>query len=112
MRPDDRIRLHHMVEAGEAVAKFVAGRARADLDGDQMLLFALTRAIEIIGEAATRLTPETQNAAPSVPWSRIVAMRNRLIHAYHGIDLDVIWRTATEEVPELLPKLRALVRRE
>lgn len=112
MRPEDRIRLRHMVEAAEAVTRFIAGRRRADLDSDQMLLFALTRGIEIIGEAATKLSPETQATAPSVPWARIIAMRNRLIHAYSSIDPEIVWKTATEEVPDLLPRLRALIQDE
>ena len=81
MRDDDAIRIRHMVEACEAVAQFIAGKERADLDRDRMLLFALVRAIEIIGEAAAKVTAETRAAAPSVPWSAIVSMRNRLIHA-------------------------------
>lgn len=66
-----------------------------------MLLFALVRAIEIIGEAAAKVSPEARGSMPGVPWSRIVAMRNRLIHAYFDIERDVLWRTACEEIPAL-----------
>ena len=82
MPPDDRVRVLHMIEATEAVGAFIATRQRADLDSNQMLLFALVRAVEVIGEAASRLTPETREAAPAVPWVQIIGMRNRLIHAY------------------------------
>ena len=58
-----------MIEAAEAVETFVAGRHRADLDTDRMLLFALVRAVEIIGEAASRVSAETRATAPAVPWS-------------------------------------------
>ena len=71
-----------------------------------MLLFALVRAVEIVGEAASRVTRGTRAALPLVPWGQIVAMRNRLIHAYFDIDRDVLWKTASEEVPGLLPALR------
>ncbi len=108
LRPDDRVRIQHMVEAAETVRNFVAGRARSDLDNDRMLLFAMVRAVEVIGEAATKVSPEVRAAAPSVPWNRIVAMRNRLIHAYFDIDRDILWKTATEEIPAILPALRAL----
>jgi uncharacterized protein with HEPN domain len=108
MRPDDRIRVLHMIEAAETVGAFVAARHRADLDTDRMLLFALVRAVEIIGEAASRLSPEARAAAPSVPWVQITGMRNRLIHAYFDIDHDILWRTAVEEIPALLPLLRTL----
>lgn len=99
-----------MIEATEAALKFVAGRQRADLDTDQMLVFALVRAIEVVGEAAGRVSEPTRAAAIEVPWSLIVSMRNRLIYAYFDVDNDVVWNTATDELPPLLPTLRALVR--
>jgi uncharacterized protein with HEPN domain len=108
MRADDRIRVLHMIEAAHAVEQFISGRQRTDLDSDQMLLFALTRAIEIIGEAASKISDETKMAATSIPWNAIVGMRNRVIHAYFDIDRDILWKTADEEVPVLLSVLRAL----
>ena len=109
MPPEDRVRLLHMIEATETALGFVASRERADLDADAMLRFALVRAIEIIGEAAGRVSAETRTAAPHLPWNLLVAMRNRLIHAYFATDHDILWRTATEELPTLLPTLRALL---
>jgi uncharacterized protein with HEPN domain len=67
------------------------------------------RAIEIIGEAASRVSPETRAATPQVPWPVIVAMRNRLIHGYSGVDPEILWATATENVPAIVPLLRALL---
>jgi len=109
MQPDDRVRILHMIEAAEAALGFVAGRQRVDLDTDQMLLFALVRAIEIVGEAAGRVSPEARASAPTIPWSLIVATRNRLIHAYFDIDRDILWHTVTVELPALLAALRALL---
>jgi uncharacterized protein with HEPN domain len=74
-----------------------------------MLVFALVRAIEIIGEAASKVSEPTRRTAADIPWPMIVSMRNRLIHAYFHVDHEVIWKTATEELPQLLPRLRALV---
>jgi len=108
MRDEDRVRLLHMIEAGEAVAQFIAGRSRNDLDRDRMLLFAVVHSIEILGEAANKISPETRAAAPQVPWGAIVAMRNRLIHGYFDIDTVIVWKTATEEIPALVPLLQAL----
>ena len=76
MRPDDRVRIRHMIEAAEAAQRFIANRQRADLDTDEMLLFALVRAAEIIGEAASKVSDETRRTMPSVPWQQIVSMRN------------------------------------
>jgi uncharacterized protein with HEPN domain len=97
-----------MIEAAESAINFVTGRQRADLNSDQMLLFALVRAIEVVGEAASRVTEITRRSAADIPWSSVVSMRNRLIHAYFDVDSDVVWKTATEELPALLPKLRVL----
>jgi uncharacterized protein with HEPN domain len=109
MRGEDRIRILHMIEAADAVAQFVAGRSRDDLDEDRMLLFAVVHAIEVLGEAANKISPDTQAAAPQVPWAAIVAMRNRLIHGYFDINSTIVWKTATVEVPALVPLLQALV---
>ena len=108
MPPKDRVRLLHMIEAAEAVATFVVGRMRGDLDSDTMLALALARAIEIIGEAASRLSQEMRDASAEVPWAGIIAMRNRLVHAYFDIDRDILWSTATVEVPALLSVLQSL----
>lgn len=98
-----------MVEATQSALNFVAGRQRVDLDADQMLLFAVVRAIEVIGEAAARITEASRRAVPEIPWGLVVSMRNRLIHAYFEVDHELVWKTPTEELPALLPKLRALV---
>lgn len=74
-----------------------------------MLLFALVRAIEIVGEAASKVGEATSEASTDIPWPLIVSMRNRLVHAYFNVDHEVVWKTATEELPQLLPRLRALV---
>jgi uncharacterized protein with HEPN domain len=107
MQAEDRIRLQHMVEAAQAAQQFMAGRDRAALDQDQMLLFAVVRALEIVGEAATRVSPETRAAMPDVPWQAIIGMRNRVVHAYFNIDRQVVWKTVSAELPQLLPALQA-----
>jgi uncharacterized protein with HEPN domain len=112
MRRDDRIRLRHMVEAGEAIVEFVSGRAREDLDSDRMLLFAVVRAIEILGEAAAQVSDDTTSELAAIPWRAIVGMRNRIVHAYWDVDTDIVWKTAVEEIPALLPSLREALDRE
>jgi uncharacterized protein with HEPN domain len=98
-----------MIEAAETAGDFISGKTRGDLDADRMLLFSVVRAIEIIGEAASRVSQLTRDSAPDIPWPLIVSMRNRLIHAYFDIDHEVVWKTVTEELPQLLPKLRDLI---
>jgi uncharacterized protein with HEPN domain len=105
MPPEDQIRLRHMVEALEAVRRMVSGRQRGDLDTDEMLRLALTRALEIVGEAASRVSRDTQLAVPTIPWRRLAGMRNRLIHAYFDVDRNIIWTTSTIDVPDLLVRV-------
>ncbi len=113
MLPDsDRNRLMHMVEAARQALSFVQGRKRSDLDIDVQLCLALLRALEVVGEAASRVTPETCAAHPEIPWRLAVSTRNRLIHAYFDIDLDIVWTTVTEALPKLLPLLDAVLARE
>lgn len=109
MRDEDRIRVRHMVEAAETAQRFVAGRQRAELDGDQVLLFALVRAVEIIGEAASKISQATRDTHPEIPWKAIIGMRNRLVHAYFDINTEILWVAVTAEIPALLPQLETLL---
>ena len=108
MLAEDRVRLRHMVEAAESAVQFILGRQRTALDEDRVLLFALVHAVEVLGEAASRISEETRTTHTSIPWRAIVGMRNRLIHAYFEINTETVWQTVTQEIPLLLPQLRAL----
>ncbi len=109
MRRDDEIRLRHMLDAAEDAVRFVVGRKREDLDTDRMLALALVRSIEIVGEAGARVSEEGRAEAPDVPWREIVAMRNRLIHAYFDVDLEVVWRTVKDDLPPLVTTLENIL---
>ena len=98
-----------MVDAAEAVGQFITGRLRRDLDRDLMLLFAVVRAVEILGEAAARVSEETRRSLPDVPWTSIVGMRNRLVHGYFDVDAEIVWKTASEEIPLLLNSLKGVL---
>lgn len=108
-RPEDLDRLRHMVEAAQEAMGLAAGRSREDLDEERLLQLALVRLIEIVGEAAGRVSPETQAMAPHLPWPRMVSMRNRLIHDYFTVDLNHVWDTVTLDLAELIPQLERLV---
>jgi uncharacterized protein with HEPN domain len=99
-----------MIEAAEHALAFVAGRERADLDRDAMLLLALTRAVEVVGEAAGKVSEAARRELPKVPWPQIVGMRNRLIHAYFDINRDILWDTVQLALPPLIAQLKPAVR--
>jgi len=103
--PADQVRLLHMRDAAREALEFAAGRSRAALDEDRMLVLALVKAIEIIGEAASQISQPTRQRLTRIPWPAIVTMRHRLVHAYFDINLDTVWNTVIEDVPELLAEL-------
>ena len=105
MRRDDAIRLRHMLQASRQAVEFTQGRARADLDSDPMLMLALVKLIEIVGEAANQITDSGRADAPEIPWPDIVGMPHRLVHAYFDINLDILWQTVGHDLPSLIPIL-------
>ena len=106
---DDHSRLRHMLDAARAALAFTGGKTRADLTADLMLQFALVRALEIIGEAAARTTEPTRVAHPEIPWRAVIGMRNRLVHGYFEVDIEIVWRTTTESLPPLIATLESLL---
>jgi len=100
-----------MIEAAELALRFVKGRKPEDLLNDDMLRMALLHAVQIVGEAAAKVSDEVKNEAPDIPWSLIVGMRNRLVHGYMEIDDDILWSTVTDRMPALLTSLRAIAGR-
>ena len=103
--PPDDVRLLHIRDAAESAASFISGRARGDLDSDEMLRLALTKLVEIVGEAAKQLSDEGRARYPEVAWDDAGRMRDRLVHHYFDVDLDVLWATVTQDLPALLDAL-------
>lgn len=77
------------------------------LDTDRQLVWALVKVLEIIGEAAAHVTAETREQLPAIPWDKVVGMRNRLVHVYFGIELNIVWKTVQVDVPHLIELLEA-----
>lgn len=101
-RHDELIRLRHMRDhAAEAIA-LTEDKEQIALEDDRLLELALVRLMEIIGEAAGRITPETRRQLPTIPWADVVAMRNRLIHGYDSVDHNILWDTIRHDLPALL----------
>ncbi len=110
-RPDDRGRLQDMLESAEEAVEVVRGKTRADTDGDRVLNLALARLLEIIGEAAARLSPEFRLRHPEVPWADIIGLRNRLIHNYRDVDFNILWQIIDVDLPVLITTSNAFWRR-
>ncbi len=109
MLRDDEIRLSHVLEATREALSFVSGKTRAELTADRMLVLAVVKEVEIISEAAAQISDQCREHFPKIPWADIIGMRNRLVHAYFDINLDIVWSTATKELPQLRVKLERIV---
>ena len=92
-------------EAATKAIDFSKGKQRHDLDDDELLRLALTKLVEIVGEAAKSISPESRSAMPQVPWRAAARMRDRLVHHYFDINLNILWQTITEDLPQLLAAL-------
>jgi len=102
---DDLIRIRHMRDAAREALSFTAGKTRSALDSDRMLVLAIIKELEIIGEAASKVSSETRERFAEIPWQDVVGMRNRLIHGYFDVDIDRVWDTVNIDLPELLSML-------
>lgn len=110
MLDDDAIRIRHMLDAAREAIGFASGRTSEELTHDRMLLLSLVKCVEILGEAASRVTDATRESLPEIPWRDIISMRNRLIHGYFDIDTTIVWKTVTMELPPLENALEKVLR--
>ena len=104
-RPDATRRLRHMLEHAREAMHFAEGRSRADLDRDRILNLALVRLLEIVGEAAARVPDSQRDRWTAIPWDAIIGLRNRLVHGYDEVDLDILWTIVTQDLPALVTEL-------
>jgi len=111
-KKSDIIRLRHMLDAAEKAINFVKGKGRPDLDRDEKLALALVRLIEIVGEAAVKVSGDVQARHSAIPWKEVVGTRNRLIHGYEDVDLDIVWRIVETDLPGLAQELRLALKKE
>ncbi len=110
MRPlEDTILLHDMLDYARRAVDAVEGRSREVLNTDPVVAGALERFVEVIGEAASRLSESTRESVPGIPWHEIIAMRNRLVHGYFAVDFDILWAVVHEDLPDLITNLERLV---
>lgn len=103
----DNAHLWDILNAARAIRRFIAGVSQAQFLANEEKYEAVNRKFEIIGEAAKRLSPQIRSLFPEIPWSLVAAMRDVLIHDYDDVNLDTVWKTATEDLPLLIARLEA-----
>jgi len=108
----DVIRMRHVLDAARKAISYVAGKSRNDLDRDEVHSLVLARLVEIIGEAASKVTEEMQSRYPPIEWRDIVGTRNRLIHAYEAVSRDILWQIVSVDLAELIVKLQKAIEQE
>lgn len=109
MKRDDNVYLGHMLDTARRAVEKVKGKTRDQFDGDEDLRIVLVHWVQIIGEAASRVSHKTLASHAGIPWRRIVGMRHRIVHDYMNIDEDILWEVVTRSLPELIELLTPLV---
>lgn len=109
MTDKDLIRLKHMLDSAQAVLSFIKGEKRSSLNTNRLLVSGIIRELEILGEAAGKVSQKTRDLFPELPWKQLIGMRNRLIHAYFDVDHDVIWKTAKNYLPSFARQLKKII---
>jgi len=103
---DDATRLRHMLDASLEAKELAAGRDGSQLEMDRTASLAIVRLVEIVGDAASKVSADTRAGLPEVPWREMLDMRNRVIHAYMDVDVDVVAATIRDDLPPLADVLR------
>lgn len=98
-----------ILDSARLAQQFAQGVDRGGLADDAMRQYAIVHSIQIIGEAARRVSEEYREMHPEIPWRSIIGMRNQLVHKYDDVDLDVVWRVVQHEIPELIALIEPLV---
>jgi uncharacterized protein with HEPN domain len=102
---DPEVALRQILSHAREAVEISQGKTRGDLDQNRLLNLALTRLLEIIGEAANRVPDEVQEKHPQLPWLQMIGARNRLIHGYDSVDFDILWNIVREDLPILITQL-------
>ena len=109
MKRTQRQYLVDILEAMNAAERFVEGKEMEDLEDDLQLQWALERAFTIIGEAVNKIDPGLRDQYPDVPWRNIIGMRNRLVHGYWAVKLEVVWEAIHRDFPAARPQLQRVL---
>ena len=106
---DDVVYLRHMLDAIEKIETYISGVTRETFENNNLVIDAVCRELEIIGEASARLSASFKEDSNIFPWSKIVGMRNQLIHGYGEVDNIVVWDTCRNDLPSLKQAIAKII---
>lgn len=109
MTPRDEISMRQMLDHAREAVQLAADRTRSNLDTDRVFNLAMTRLLEIVGEAAARVSQPCRDQHPQIAWPEIVGLRNRLIHGYDQVDCDILWLIVQNDLPKLIGELETII---
>lgn len=109
MPKDDWVYVAHMLDMSKQAIDIVSSKNRSEYDADIVLRLALTHLVQVIGEAAQRVSIEFQNDHPEIPWREITGMRNRIVHDYLNVDEDVVWQVIQGDLPVLVNIIQSVL---
>jgi uncharacterized protein with HEPN domain len=109
MQQGDLLYLGHMLDVSLQAVEKLQGKSREDFEADENLRLALTHLIQMIGEAARRVGPESRQRYSQIPWSDVIGMRHKIVHDYLDVDFDVVWEVVKTDLPELIAQLGPIV---
>jgi hypothetical protein len=107
---NDPTYLHHICDAIGKIIEYTSSLSYEDFMNDEKTKDAVVRNFEIIGEASKNISSETKDSHPEIPWRYMAGMRDRLVHAYFGVDYGILWQVAREELPKIMKTLEPLLR--
>jgi uncharacterized protein with HEPN domain len=108
-RHDDNVSLRQMLDHIQEAVELTQGRLKNNLNSDRVFFLAVLKLVEIVGEAAIRVSEATQTAHPEIPWRQIIGTRHRLIHGYDAVDNNLLWDILTADFPPLADQIRNLL---
>lgn len=108
MVKDDLAYIEHILDCIRKIKEFTSGLSLKDFSVNELVQDAVMRNIEIIGEASNKISSDTKQIYYEIPWKEIAGMRDKLIHDYLGVDVEVVWRTITEDIPTLEKQIKEI----
>lgn len=104
--------LQDILDSIHEIRDFTEGMSFDGFAGDKKTINAVLRSIEVMGEASRKIPEETRQQYPQVPWRKMSGMRDKLIHEYHGVDIDTVWQTLQEDIPPLKDMIQEIIEKQ